>query len=540
MNSQNVARPSKNAILISDFRRRFKSSCRIYLSIFIKHDYFYISINTYFMALSISILCLGFWILSKDNALLSTKVRLLFYLSLAGLVISSSIQTESVAGIFLALAISCTTLAAVGFVLDMLNNNKFSQIMILVLAVFGSYYISESTYNKQDLSQQNLIPDTKGEILLEIDRNHFSSIQEYTNKENAVLTRAFRPFSEDLTNLDDYYTLDVQNSINPESMLSDIGSLEGVKWIEYNEIIPFELPKSAEVYKSEDRGLSNDPSVVMQWHLSFLEMEKYYPLFSKNQITPKKTAKLYILDTGIDSGHEDLQIRRNSQKDKQGHGTHCAGVASAITNNSIGVASMSPGKDWIDVHGIQVIGDVGFGSQKTIIEGIIQAADEGADVISMSLGGITNQEREKVYNDAVKYANDKGAIVVVAAGNANLDGKRYSPANAENVITVTSINEKGEKSGFSNHVQNLKMGISAPGERILSTTPSNTYTSFNGTSMATPQVAGLVAVIKAIRPELDTKSIYSILSRTGKETQNTIRTGKLIQPYKAIQLTLSE
>ena len=115
MNSQNVACSSKNAILISDFRRKFKSSCRIYLSIFIKHDYFYISINTYFMALSISILCLGFWILSKDNALLSTKVRLLFYLSLAGLVISSSIQTESVAGIFLALATSLRQYSTITF-----------------------------------------------------------------------------------------------------------------------------------------------------------------------------------------------------------------------------------------------------------------------------------------------------------------------------------------------------------------------------------------------------------------------------------------
>jgi len=490
------------------------------------------------MTLAISILFLGLWILSKHNDLLSSKIRLLFYLSLAGLLMSYWIYSNTVAGFFLSLTLSSITLAAVGFILNMLNNNKFSQVMMLGLAVLGSYFISESIFDIHISSEKNLIPDIKGELLIEIDRKQLANVQQYANDQDAVLSRAFRPFSEDLTNLDDYYLLDVQNNINQENLLSDLANLEGVKWIEYNEVIPFEFPNSTEIYKTEVRGLSNDPSVVMQWHLSFLDMDKYYPLFSKNHITPKRTAKLYILDTGIDSGHEDLSTAQKSQKDKQGHGTHCAGVACAITNNSIGVASMSPGKNWIDVHGIQVIGDVGFGSQKTIIEGIIQAADEGADVISMSLGGITNQEREKAYNDAVRYANNKGAIVVVAAGNANLDGKRYSPANAENVITVTSVNEKSEKSGFSNHVQNLKMGISAPGERILSTTPSNTYTSFSGTSMATPQVAGLIAVLKAMKPELDTKSIYSIISNSGKETKNTARTGKLIQPHEAIQLFL--
>ena len=132
------------------------------------------------------------------------------------------------------------------------------------------------------------------------------------------------------------------------------------------------------------------------------------------------------------------------------------------------------------------------------------------------------------------------AIVVVAAGNANLDGKRYSPANAENVITVTSVNEKSEKSGFSNHVQNIKLGIAAPGERILSTTPSNTYTAYNGTSMATPQVAGLIAVMKAIDPGLTTESIYTLLNKTGKDTQNSARTGKLIQPFELIKMMNSK
>jgi len=264
-------------------------------------------------------------------------------------------------------------------------------------------------------------------------------------------------------------------------------------------------------------------------------MDKYYQLFTAQKLKPTQKAKLFILDTGIASSHEDLPGSHSGFSDSQGHGTHCAGVAGAITNNSIGIASMSPDPTWIDIKAIQVIGNVGFGTQQQIIAGIIKATDQGADVISMSLGGITNQDREKAYNDAVRYANSKGAIVVVAAGNANLDGKRYSPANAENVISVASIQKTYQKSGFSNHVQNLVMGVCAPGENILSTTPSNTYAAMSGTSMATPQVAGLIAVMKAIRPDLSTREVYNILNNTGKSTADTEKTGKLIQPYQAIK-----
>lgn len=492
------------------------------------------------MFLGLSILFLGCWIISKNNTQLAQKLRLLFFLSLAILIATSIIGGQTLSGTFLFLVISFFTLAFIGFVLDLVSTNRSAQLMLMIMSVFAGYFISESFNKDSTTTLSKLSSDPKGEILMEIDKNQVSLVRQFATKNNATISRAFHPINGDLTELDDYYLFDTDQKENLEELMSDLKNTNGVKWVEFNEILPFENPGTTEILKSDNRSLSNDPSVIMQWHLSFLEMEKYYQLIRNNQITPRRTAKLYILDTGIETEHEDLPKNKSFQKDKNGHGTHCAGVAAAVTNNRIGVASMSPGSEWVDVYGIQVIGDVGFGTQKSIIDGIIKAADEGADVISMSLGGITNQEREKAYNDAVRYANDKGAVVVVAAGNANLDGKRYSPANAENVITVTAINEKLEKSGFSNHVQNVKMGISAPGERILSTTPSNTYTSFNGTSMATPQVAGLIAVMKAINPRLDTKAVFSILNSTGKETQNTIRTGRMIQPYEVIKALITK
>jgi len=492
------------------------------------------------MLLPLSIFLMSLWVVYKDKHTFSSILRVIFYLSLVYLIISVWKSSDTIANFFLFLFICFITLAFVGFILDLSRNSKISQITIILVSVVAGYFMDVLMNSQNGLAVDQLSPDQIDEFLIEIDKHHMDDLKKFTTDHQATLTRAFSPQSEEITELDNYYLLNVKESENCNSLLSTLKKIKGINWVEINEIIPFEFPETTKEYQATGNALSNDPSVVMQWHLSFLQMDKYYQFFKEKQINPTKTAKLYILDTGLDSGHEDLSMTGNIQKDKQGHGTHCAGVAAAVTNNKIGVASMSPAPNWIDIHGIQVIGDVGFGTQKAIIDGIIRAADEGADVISMSLGGITNQEREKAYNDAVRYANNKGAIVVVAAGNANLDGKRYSPANAENVITVTSVNEKSEKSGFSNHVQNIKLGIAAPGERILSTTPSNTYTAYNGTSMATPQVAGLIAVMKAIDPGLTTESIYTLLNKTGKDTQNSARTGKLIQPFELIKMMNSK
>ncbi|MGB4838320.1 MAG: S8 family serine peptidase [Saprospiraceae bacterium] len=486
--------------------------------------------------LSITLLLLCLWIFGKHNAFFSGLIRVFFFISLGLFVLSSFYNSVSFADTILLLSISCLTMALTGFILDLVSHNKIVQIIVSIISVMSGMYI-EKSFRLPDYQIVNTTSyDPDGEILVEIDQNRISEISKIITSKNKTIRSAFKPLSGEITELDDYYVIDVDKNDDVNQFMNDFKNMDGIKWIEPNEIIPFDFPQRTEIESMDKYGkLSNDPSVNMQWHLSFLNMEQYYKFFISNNIQPQRAATLYILDTGIDGSHEDLPSDLTKNKDKQGHGTHCAGVAAAITNNNIGVASMTPNKDWVKVKGIQVIGDIGFGTQKSIIDGIIEATDNGADVISLSLGGITNQERQKAYNDAVKYANDKGAIVVVAAGNANLDGKRYSPANAENVITVTSVNEKSEKSGFSNHVENLKMGIAAPGEKILSTTPSNTYTAFSGTSMATPQVAGLIAVMKAINPKLNTQTVYRILNSTGKETQNTLRTGKLIQPLDAIK-----
>ncbi|NRA49893.1 MAG: S8 family serine peptidase, partial [Phaeodactylibacter sp.] len=179
------------------------------------------------------------------------------------------------------------------------------------------------------------------------------------------------------------------------------------------------------------------------------------------------------------------------------------------------------------------------GTQKSIINGMIKAADAGADVISMSLGGLSNQSKERAYRKAVEYANEKGAIVVAAAGNANRNAKNYVPAAVDGVISVSAIDADLRKAVFSNYVTDLKRGVAAPGVGIYSTIPGDRYDTYNGTSMATPYVAGLLGLMKSYRPGLTTDQAYNILQKTGKGTQQTKQTGKLIQPAKALKQLLS-
>ncbi|MCL4106776.1 UNVERIFIED_CONTAM: hypothetical protein GTU68_048220 [Idotea baltica] len=287
----------------------------------------------------------------------------------------------------------------------------------------------------------------------------------------------------------------------------------------------------------------SDPLVPQQWALKALKVDELNQLII-GQNTAKK-AKLFILDTGVDANHEDLKGNYLSHKKKydtdiQSHGTHCAGIAGALSNNETGIASLNVNNDLFTISAIKVLNDSGMGNQKTIINGIIEAAENGADVISLSLGGRSTDRRQKLYEETVAYANSLGAIVVVAAGNSSMNAKGYSPANTPGVIAVAAIDEQLNIAPFSNTVQDLEMGIAAPGVQILSTTPKNEYKSFNGTSMATPYVAGLVAIMKSYNPLLSTRDVYQLLDLNGQYTVQSDKSGNLIDPSKTIRNLLGK
>ena len=316
-----------------------------------------------------------------------------------------------------------------------------------------------------------------------------------------------------------------------------------VESVESNDVIQLKPLEANKIARKKRQFKVNDPEIGQQWALEQLAMDELYAYMAKNKIKAQKTALLAILDTGVDAKHEDIaanfqSIKSKHDTDPHSHGTHCAGIANAVTNNGKGIASFSPNNDFVKVTSVRVLSSFGGGTQQGIINGILEAADAGADVISISLRAPSSDSRKKAYQKAIAYANKKGAIVLAAAGNSNRDAALYTPANIKNVIAVSAVDENLDRAVFSNFVQNVKMGIAAPGVNIHSTIPNNEYKAFNGTSMACPYAAGLVALMKSIQPDLDTKKAYNILKKSGKATGASNETGQFIQPAAAVKLLI--
>lgn len=240
--------------------------------------------------------------------------------------------------------------------------------------------------------------------------------------------------------------------------------------------------------------------------------------------------KIAILDTGIDQNHEDLSAKIVLQSnlttsetidDLYGHGTHVGGIAAAITNNSLGVSGGCP--DCVLMNG-KVLRDDGAGAYSWISNGITWAADNGAKVINLSLGGTPSS---KTLENAVNYAWNKGSVVVAAAGNCGCQGKLY-PAAYKNAIAVAATNNKDQKASFSSYGAKW-VDVAAPGQNIFSTFPNHPYTinkSLNydfgsGTSMATPMTSATVALIWSTSYGTSASNVRSRLETTADKINGT-------------------
>ncbi|MEM8584798.1 MAG: S8 family serine peptidase [Bacteroidota bacterium] len=362
--------------------------------------------------------------------------------------------------------------------------------------------------------------------------------------------RAFTMADTDATELDDYYLLDAPAfDQQTTELLLQSGLFDDV---EENDVFQLDPPAGAVhpggrgpspsgLLPQEQTPTGQDPLIGQQWAFEALDFDSYYQLLTELP-APQKKARLFILDTGVDSRHEDISGNYRSHKSKydrdpNGHGTHCAGIAAATTHNGLGIASLNA-NGLVEITGIQVIGRYGMGTQKTIISGILEAADAGADVISLSLGGRSSGDKKRAYNRAVNYAQRKGAIVVVAAGNSNRKAVDYVPASAAGVITVAAVDQQLQQAVFTNTLEGIAHPICAPGVGIHSTIP-NGYKTYSGTSMACPQVAGLLAVMRTYDPGLDTERAYQILSQSGRQLAASSRIGPLIQPADALRSLIS-
>ncbi|WML34220.1 S8 family peptidase [Clostridium sp. OS1-26] len=283
----------------------------------------------------------------------------------------------------------------------------------------------------------------------------------------------------------------------------------------------------------------NDPGYKYEWAITATEANKAWTL-----VNQKRQVKVAVLDTGVDYTHVDLKNRvltdlgynfiDNSKNvlDDNGHGTHISGIIAAEANNKQGIVGIAGTLD-VKIIPVKVLDKNGEGDSDKIAKGIIYAADKGADIINLSFG--TKGTCEEI-DSAIKYAKEKGAFVVVAAGNDNSNADLYTPAGDEqDAYTVSAITRQYKKANFSNYGSSID--IAAPGVKIISTVP-NGYAAWDGTSMAAPVVSGVAALVKAENPNLTPDQIAEILDDTatdilskGKDLQSGYG---IVNAYKAV------
>jgi subtilisin len=208
--------------------------------------------------------------------------------------------------------------------------------------------------------------------------------------------------------------------------------------------------------------------------------------------------KVAVLDTGADLSHPDLAgnikayanfTTANVQDatDRQGHGSHCCGVIAAVDNQQ-GIIGIAPSAE---LYIAKVLGDDGSGGMDSISKGIDWAIAQGVDIISMSLG--CSADPGPQLHDAIKRARAAGVVIVAASGNESTSCGW--PAAYDEVIAVGAVDQALDKANFSNFSK--EVDIAAPGVNILSTYMNGGYAKLSGTSMATPIVAGVIALIQS-------------------------------------------
>ncbi len=268
----------------------------------------------------------------------------------------------------------------------------------------------------------------------------------------------------------------------------------------------------------------NDPSYGSQWGLPKISAPAAWDIS-----TGSSDVVIAVVDTGIDLDHPDLSCSGKltagwdfynndaTPDDDNGHGSHVAGIAAACTNNSTGVAGVAWGARLMSV---KVLNSGGSGTYEGVAAGITYAVDQGADVINLSLGGFDDSA---TLLNAVQYADSNGVLVVAAAGNCAQDGYQCSylwnpimyPAAYSTALAVAATDSTDSWATFSEY--HPYVDVAAPGVSIYSTVAGGGYDYKSGTSMATPHVAGLAALVWSVKPDLTHDQVRDVIQSTADD-----------------------
>lgn len=351
--------------------------------------------------------------------------------------------------------------------------------------------------------------------------NHQADFESVCKTKARRTTKMFNAKKQDKASaeINRIYRIEYDVNANPIVMAKKMAQCEGVEYAE-----PYWIPELLDV--------PNDPQLGSQYHLSITKA------LEAHDITHGDTNFVIgIVDTGVDIYHEDLVDNiyinyddpingidddgdgytdnyrgwdiacndNNPISNVQHHGTYVAGAACATTNNGIGIASVGYKCRFLPV---KVAEDIN-GSLVASYEGIVYCADHGCKVINCSWG---SPAKSLLCDDVIKYAQEKGCLIVAAAGNTGTEVKYY-PASCDGVISVTGTNIKDEKWALSTY--NNRIDMSAPGEGIYTTNYDSKYLSgANGTSLASPIVAAAAALVWTHRPDYTAEQIGELLRVT--------------------------
>lgn len=348
--------------------------------------------------------------------------------------------------------------------------------------------------------------------------------------------------------LEDEDGADVQTVVNQYSALDDVVSAEPNSVITLD---PDIRDRSTSTRAPGDTDVelpfkaSNDPQLSEQWSLNNEGQRggkkgaDISALSAWARTTGSDRIVVAVIDSGVDYTHPDLVgniwVRpakiaeytddelgtiddrhgynavdnTGDPMDDNGHGTHCAGIIGAEGDNSLGIA----GINWkVEIMPLKFISSNGSGTTKDAIEAINYVIDRkragvNVRIISASWGSTA---KSSALGEAIKRAGDEGILFIAASGNSSADSDKmpHYPAGYDlpNVISVAALDRNDRLASFSNYGAK-SVHIAAPGVEILSTWLGNQYEEHSGTSMATPEVAGVAALVLSLEPKLSVKGL---------------------------------
>ncbi|MGQ9516661.1 MAG: S8 family peptidase [Anaerolineae bacterium] len=311
-------------------------------------------------------------------------------------------------------------------------------------------------------------------------------------------------------------TLEVEEALGLQLVAVQPGLEEKlIDLLSANPLIEYAGP----TYIAHIAGEPNDPAWWRQWDMRQIGMEAAWDQAKGDNVV------IALIDTGVDASHPELAGRLlagydfanddGDPQDDNGHGTHVAGILAAGGNNGIGIAGMA----WhAKILPLKVLDAKGDGSYFNIIRAIRYAADHGAKIINLSLGGSFPDPN---LQEAVQYARTRGCLVVAAAGNQG--GALLYPAAYGETLAVAATDDRQRRPSYSNY--GAEVDLAAPGGTqsvgIYSLTPGGGYTTLFGTSMATPHVSGLAALIWSTAPALTADQVAGIIKETALKVGTT-------------------